>query len=199
MASRLVGFCLLLAVILMSGPGFSARASPPAAGPPPPPVERAMAAPPRTIKVADLPAGAPGEAQAPRAVPFLPLDRAEYERARRQPQAPRNGARTLGLTPATATELVVLRSFPVMNQVTQKAASGGVYFPPDTQLAAGPYHLVELLNSAGAVWSKDGALVKLFSLSAFFGAPWNYPVGDPRVLYDPLNSRWFASAFARDP
>lgn len=84
-----------------------------------------------------------------------------------------------------------------MGQAQQWAASGWPMTPPDTQLAAGPNHLVQMVNVAGAIWSKSGSLVTTFSLRSFFGIPSRYQtLSDPRVIYDVLSGRWFASVFA---
>ena len=84
-----------------------------------------------------------------------------------------------------------------MGQALQQFVSGLGQVPPDTQLAAGPNHLVQMVNVAGAVWSKSGYLLSTFSLRSFFGIPSGYQrLSDPRVIYDALSGRWFASAFA---
>lgn len=68
------------------------------------------------------------------------------------------------------------------------------YYPPDVQLAAGPGYLVEMVNVAGAIYSKQGTQISVFSLSAW---PFYFPssdwVGDPKVVYDSGSNRWFAT------
>ncbi len=60
--------------------------------------------------------------------------------------------------------------FPVMSEQEQVHLLGTDQEtePPDTQLAAGPTDLVEMDNSAGSIWSKAGALIKVFDLNTFF-------------------------------
>ncbi len=68
------------------------------------------------------------------------------------------------------------------------------YYPPDVQLAAGPTHLVEMVNVAGAIFTKQGQFVSSFSLHAFpFFFPSSDWVGDPKIIYDNTSSRWFAT------
>src|SRR3989442_3351951 len=65
----------------------------------------------------------------------------------------------------------------------------------DVQVAAGPQYVVEMVNSVGGVWTKQGTLVKVFNLLPFFtGSSYGYEPFDPRVYFDGLSGRWFASA-----
>lgn len=70
------------------------------------------------------------------------------------------------------------------------------FIPPDSQLAVGDDHLVELLNGRYAVYRKsDGALLHSTSLDGFWDAAGVFAEGfsfDPRVLYDARSGRWFA-------
>ncbi|TMD67746.1 MAG: hypothetical protein E6I84_03125, partial [Chloroflexi bacterium] len=69
--------------------------------------------------------------------------------------------------------------------------------PPDTQVAAGPTSVVEMVNANMSIWSKSGAqLAPLVDLNAFYGIPGGYGISDPRVVYDASSSRFLASAFA---
>lgn len=63
---------------------------------------------------------------------------------------------------------------------------------PDVQVAAGPTHIVELVNYKVAIFDKQGNRVMLIGLKEFFGA--TNTMFDPRVLYDAISGRWFASA-----
>lgn len=64
--------------------------------------------------------------------------------------------------------------------------------PPDVQVAAGPNHIMEMVNVEGEIWTKQGVPLKIFSLSSFFNTGSDY-IGDPKVLYDSMSGRWFAS------
>ena len=70
--------------------------------------------------------------------------------------------------------------------------------PPDTQLAAGPGHLVETLNDTITVWSKTGVLLDEGDLNTFFPVPVGYRISDPRVLYDAPSGRWLVSSMSFD-
>jgi hypothetical protein len=77
--------------------------------------------------------------------------------------------------------------------------SEGDLTPPDTMGAAGPNHLVSLLNSDFGVFDKTtGAVRQKISLHSFWGSlgtkagqPANFPF-DTKVLYDPSSDRFFA-------
>lgn len=100
-------------------------------------------------------------------------------------------------TTSTATQQVVT-GFTGVTLVQQVAALGNdqAVTPPDTQIAAGPNSLLEMVNSSGSVWTKSGSLVKIFDLNKFFPVPAGYTFSDPRVLYDAISGRWFASGVA---
>ncbi len=75
--------------------------------------------------------------------------------------------------------------------------------PPDTQVAVGPTRVVEMTNVTGQVYMKSGTTDGAsFNLSDFFGAPVNAMTtpaySDPRVMYDPLSGRFFASILIFD-
>ena len=65
--------------------------------------------------------------------------------------------------------------------------------PPDVQVAAGPRHVVEMVNIVGRIWTKDGNTVQTFSLDTFFGVPSTDFISDPKVRFDAPSARWFAS------
>jgi hypothetical protein len=78
--------------------------------------------------------------------------------------------------------------------------------PPDTMGAVGPNHVGELINSSFAVYDKTGALQTRMTLPDF----WNTALAnsgtaatsrgpfDPRLLYDPSSSRWYAVSIDMD-
>jgi hypothetical protein len=79
--------------------------------------------------------------------------------------------------------------------------------PPDVQIAAGPSHVVQMVNLDGAIYSKQGTLLRSFSLSSFFFPP--HPLvakepepepvlSDPRIIYDASSERWFSSIMFAD-
>jgi hypothetical protein len=65
--------------------------------------------------------------------------------------------------------------------------------PPDTNVAAGPNQVVEVVNLAMQVFDKAGSpLAGPVSLDTFFGIGGNFS-SDPKVRYDPGSQRWFIS------
>lgn len=72
------------------------------------------------------------------------------------------------------------------------------FIPPDTMGAVGPNHIVELINGRYSAYNKTtGANVQTSTLNAFWTAAGAAPTSnsfDPRVLYDPFSSRWYACA-----
>lgn len=69
--------------------------------------------------------------------------------------------------------------------------------PPDTQVAAGPNHVLEAVNFVIRIFDKSGNVVATSSLSSFFGLdPASIFLGDPKVRFDAMSGRWFMSVFA---
>jgi IPT/TIG domain len=109
---------------------------------------------------------------------------------------PGTGATTLGpSTPQSAPG--------VLEQLTGFDGTGpNGSTPPDTQVAVGPTDVVEMVNTTGHVYTKLGTETSNFNLSTFFGAPVNAMTSpaysDPRVEYDVLSGRFFASILIFD-
>ena len=73
-------------------------------------------------------------------------------------------------------------------------ASGG-FEPPDVQVAAGPGFVVEMANLAERTWrtgSGPAQTLQTQPLAVFFGTGTDR-LTDPRIAYDALSGRWFAS------
>ena len=70
----------------------------------------------------------------------------------------------------------------------------GSSIPPDTMGAAGPNHLVTMLNSQVRIQDKTGAVLGIdVGLGTFFGAT---GMSDPRIRYDASTGRWLAMALS---
>ena len=72
--------------------------------------------------------------------------------------------------------------------------SGG-FEPPDVQVAAGAGYLMEMVNLAARTWRTSAAAaveVQTQDLATFFGSG-SDRLTDPRIIYDALSGRWFAS------
>ena len=87
----------------------------------------------------------------------------------------------------------VIQGFDGLTQ-SQAGFNGKTYFPPDVPLDVGPTYVVQMVNLAGKIFTKQGLSVSTFSLPVFFKIGGiNDKLSDPRVIYDSLSGRWFAS------
>ena len=77
---------------------------------------------------------------------------------------------------------------------------GGTQDPPFPGGAAGPNHVVSMLDNSIRVQNRDGTVVSTIILQKFWAAlgPYVDPRGafDPKVLYDPSSGRWITTAVA---
>jgi hypothetical protein len=81
-------------------------------------------------------------------------------------------------------------------------ASRGLASIPDTDGAVGPGTFVEFINGAFAVYDQSGNLLQFMTSDAFWTAAGVTPIFpfDPRILFDPVSGRWFAtSADSEEP
>jgi hypothetical protein len=63
--------------------------------------------------------------------------------------------------------------------------------PPDPYIAAGPTHVVAVVNSRFVIWDKEGNLVKQIDASNFYRPLYSLASPfDPKVLYDHFAKRW---------
>jgi len=76
-------------------------------------------------------------------------------------------------------------------------ATSGNFIPPDTQVAAGPNDIMEMVNTHAKIWTKQGVPINDFSLQAFFGLSAGVNPVDPKIMYDAISGRWFATAFVQ--
>lgn len=67
------------------------------------------------------------------------------------------------------------------------------WVPPDVQVAVGPNHIVEMVNTLIAVYTKQGTPLSTDELFTFFGVPSGDFISDPKIQYDAASGRWFAS------
>jgi hypothetical protein len=83
--------------------------------------------------------------------------------------------------------------FEGLDNSNNAAIAGVTVTPPDPQMAVGPNHVFEMVNIIGRIYTRTGALVQTFSLRNFFGVPAGFVDTDPKVIFDSLSNRWFAS------
>jgi len=67
--------------------------------------------------------------------------------------------------------------------------------PPDVQIAVSNNYVVEFLNVLGKVWTRSGSFVSYINLYSLFSGN---NIGDPRIIYDELSGRFFASVYDKD-
>lgn len=87
--------------------------------------------------------------------------------------------------------------------ITRSQTNGlaGIIEPPDTMGAAGPNNFVTFNNGSFSVFSKNGVVASQISDTSFWTSALGSDPGglsDPRVLYDPMSQRWFASMITTD-
>ncbi len=145
--------------------------------------------------------------------PLLPTRRNPNAAATPRTTGVRDVARqpVSGLGPATAqAPALALQSSSLLTSRQQQMQWFGspdqAVEPPDTQLAVGPYNLLEMINSSGSIWSKGSSAQfqappqAEVDLNVFYGVDTTpYVISDPRVQYDLFTGRWFASAVAFVP
>jgi len=83
--------------------------------------------------------------------------------------------------------------FEGLDNSDNQALTGVTPTPPDPQVAVGPDHIFEMVNIVGRIYTRSGATVQTFKLADFFQVPVGYLDTDPKVIYDALSGRWFAS------
>lgn len=75
------------------------------------------------------------------------------------------------------------------------------YFPPDGGVAAGPYQVVEVVNSSMNIYDKNGNLLSSQTLNNFFGGlgtPGSDFLYDPSIYYDQLTGLFWVLAVSEN-
>ena len=96
-------------------------------------------------------------------------------------------AGTSRLATTSSSSVSIVSGFDGLNQIQSCTC-----VPPDVQVAAGPSHVVEMVNLEGEIFTKQGVSNKTFTLSSFFLSG-SDSISDPKILFDLSSSRWFAS------
>lgn len=127
-------------------------------------------------------------------MPFLPKSQSAYIQAKGKPISihlnntwAKPSARTL--SPLTSG----VKAVQVISQIYGLDQSQCSCSPPDVQIAAGPDHIVEMVNTSEEVWQKQGQPITTVSLYSFYAVPQSDFLSDPRVFFDSSSGRWFAS------
>ncbi|HVA78665.1 MAG TPA: hypothetical protein VNF27_12250 [Candidatus Binataceae bacterium] len=146
-----------------------------------------------SIRYSDLPPLAPRARRAIRSIPRRVPDFAQYLQALAALEAaPGTGAATLATVQASIAEAVGA-NFAGIDEPNSDCQCE----PPDTQVAAGPSDVVEVVNVAMNVFDKSGNFLGAKSLNDLFGIGSNFST-DPRIRYDTQSGRWFISMLSLD-
>ncbi len=89
-------------------------------------------------------------------------------------------------------DVAIQQAFGGLTLSDDVAVTGFLVTPPDVAMAVGPSNTMEMVNIVGAIFTKTGGRVSTFSLDSFFMAGTD-PLTDPKVLFDAVSGRWFAS------
>lgn len=95
--------------------------------------------------------------------------------------------------PAGTPPAVLSNKFEGLDNSDNASLTGFVVTPPDPQVAVGPNHVLEMVNIVGRIYDKKGHALQTFALADFFAVPSGWLDTDPRVIYDALSGRWFAT------
>jgi len=126
----------------------------------------------------------------PRRVPDPELLRQRKEELRHeQPKSPEVPGLALQLESALSSGPSIGTNF-----IGLRKSESGDFIPPDTQVAAGPNHIFEVVNTEGRIFMKDGTPISTFDLNTFFGLPLSTFLTDPKIRFDPMSDRWFVMA-----
>ncbi len=96
----------------------------------------------------------------------------------------------------------MLLTAPVLNFAGMNMSANGAGWPPDTNGDVGINHYVQTVNTSIGIYNKStGVLVSATTFDAFFPPAVGSPCdannqGDPIVLFDQINQRWFILDFA---
>jgi hypothetical protein len=96
------------------------------------------------------------------------------------------GSRLKVTSPTTST-------IPMASHDLEQSVLGLDIEPPDTQLAAGPTQLLEMVNDMALLTDKSGGDRLVANLNTFFPLDAGFFFSDPRILYDAESGRWFTS------
>jgi hypothetical protein len=106
----------------------------------------------------------------------------------------------LAPTPELPSQLLIPSPQPSLSFLAQPNGALGYYpIPPDTMGAVGPDKLFVMLNGSFRVQDKStGAVLSEVSGDTFWNSTGTTYGGDPRVVFDPYNSRWLVSSLGGD-
>lgn len=167
----------------------SGGASPAWAQGPAPEADTVLLHPDGVVNVQDLPRVGP-RVPVHKQMPFLVPDL----QGLRDAKAQRGGAKTPPPSATSATVTPAGLNPPLTGLTGLTRSESGGWIPPDTQVGAGPDHIVEAVNLEMRIWTKAGSPVSTSSLNDFFKT--TAQLSDPKIRFDVFSGRWFIAAIS---
>ncbi len=162
------------------------------------------------VDVRTLPRGPftvpPGQAVIEQKKPFLVPDVEALRRLKRRLQVPGALPQTTNFVKDTAgpsapsvTAPAASQQFEGLSQVDNVATTGAAVLPPDPNLGVGPNEIFQMVNQVGRITDKSGSpnSASTFDLATFFSI--FFQGSDPRIIYDAVSGRWFATYLDFEP
>ncbi|HET8677176.1 MAG TPA: BACON domain-containing protein [Blastocatellia bacterium] len=106
--------------------------------------------------------------------------------------APKTDAPTKSAASGVQTE--PLGPSPAPATTFQALTDNNTSLPPDTHGAVGPNHVMTVLNTQYRIQTRSGQTVSTVSDDTFWASLNSPSAFDPKILYDPYNSRWMMTA-----
>ena len=106
--------------------------------------------------------------------------------------APKTDAPTKSAASGVQTE--PLGPSPTPATTFQALSDNNTSLPPDTHGAVGPNHVMTVLNTQYRIQTRSGQTVSTVSDDTFWASLNSPSAFDPKILYDPYNSRWMMTA-----
>lgn len=129
-------------------------------------------------------------------IPLRSIKRRKYiKKSIIEPTGPVGSNFVEDLDASTGRNNLDTRPFEINAPVLEQGFAGipdlGTVIPPDPIMAAGPNHLIGLVNSQVGIFDKTGTLLKLVDTNDWFAnvLPGAFPC-DPQIVYDHHADRW---------
>ena len=139
---------------------------------------------------------APGQASRRGTIDPPNLKRPRPAAAPNAPRTATSAPRVQTIAPAAQPGVGNVRT--LITHDEEVAFNGLSITPPDTQLAAGPSHLVAVVNAMGKIINRNTAATMEFDTNTFFHVPNGFIATDPKIVFDAASGRWYFSTLAFD-
>lgn len=132
-------------------------------------------------------------------IPYHPRDPVAYYAEKKQLDSQVAAASLLKSLPKSFNKLTasspvnIIPGFDGLN-VTSATFHNNKQDPPDVQVAVGSGNIFEMVQVKGKTYTKSGVANQTIALDTLFKLTTsNHILGDPKILYDSISERWFAS------